>query len=245
MSYAFGQRPNKIKHNNGDFLWSPYLCSMSIAENLHQVLSTIPPKVSLVAVSKTKPEEDLIAAYNAGQRIFGENKIQEMTRKQESLPKDIEWHMIGHVQSNKVKYMAPYVNLIHGVDREKLLKEINKQAAKNDRVIDCLLQMHIAQEETKFGLDAGELEQIIKNALAGAYPNVRLVGLMGMATFTPDQNQIRAEFAQLKQHFDKAANQLENCSVLSMGMSGDYLIAIEEGSTMIRVGSKIFGERNY
>ena len=218
---------------------------MSIAENLHQVLSTIPPKVSLVAVSKTKPEEDLLAAYNAGQRVFGENKIQEMTRKQESLPKDIEWHMIGHVQSNKVKYMAPYVNLIHGVDREKLLKEINKQAAKNDRVIDCLLQMHIAQEETKFGLDANELEQIIKNALAGAYPNVRLVGLMGMATFTPDQNQIRAEFAQLKQHFDKAANQLEHFSVLSMGMSGDYLIAIEEGSTMIRVGSKIFGERNY
>ena len=168
-----------------------------------------------------------------------------MTRKQESLPKDIEWHMIGHVQSNKVKYMAPYVNLIHGVDREKLLKEINKQAAKNDRVIDCLLQMHIAQEETKFGLDASELEQIIKNALAGAYPNVRLVGLMGMATFTPDQNQIRAEFAQLKQYFDKAANQLEHFSVLSMGMSGDYLIAIEEGSTMIRVGSKIFGERNY
>ena len=218
---------------------------MSIAENLHQVLSTIPPKVSLVAVSKTKPEEDLLTAYNAGQRIFGENKIQEMTRKQESLPKDIEWHMIGHVQSNKVKYMAPYVNLIHGVDREKLLKEINKQAAKNDRVIDCLLQMHIAQEETKFGLDANELEKIIKNALAGAYPNVRLVGLMGMATFTPDQNQIRAEFAQLKQHFDKAANQLKHCSVLSMGMSGDYLIAIEEGSTMIRVGSKIFGERNY
>lgn len=218
---------------------------MSIAENLHQVLSTIPPKVSLVAVSKTKPEEDLLAAYNAGQRIFGENKIQEMTRKQESLPKDIEWHMIGHVQSNKVKYMAPYVNLIHGVDREKLLKEINKQAAKNDRVIDCLLQIHIAQEETKYGLDANELEQIIKNALAGAYPYVRLVGLMGMATFTPDQNQIRVEFTQLKQHFDKAAKQLEHCNVLSMGMSGDYLIAIEEGSTMIRVGSKIFGERNY
>lgn len=218
---------------------------MSIAENLQHILSTIPSEVSLVAVSKTKPEEDLLAAYNAGQRIFGENKIQEMTRKQESLPKDIEWHMIGHVQSNKVKYMAPYVSLIHGVDREKLLKEINKQAAKNDRVIDCLLQMHIAQEETKFGLDVSELEQIIKNALAGAYPNVRLVGLMGMATFTQDQNQIRAEFTRLKQHFDKTASQLEHCSVLSMGMSGDYHIAIEEGSTMIRVGSKIFGERNY
>lgn len=218
---------------------------MSIKENLHQVLSTIPQKVSLVAVSKTKPEEDLQAAYDAGQRIFGENKIQEMTRKFEALPKDIEWHMIGHVQSNKVKYMAPYVSLIHGVDREKLLKEINKQAAKNERVIDCLLQMHIAQEETKFGLDASELKQIIDNAQAGAYPNVRLVGLMGMATFTTDQNQIRTEFANLKQHFEKAASHLEHCSVLSMGMSGDYPIAIEEGSTMIRVGSKIFGERNY
>ncbi|MGB0366543.1 MAG: YggS family pyridoxal phosphate-dependent enzyme [Flavobacteriaceae bacterium] len=218
---------------------------MSIKENLHQVLSTIPPEVSLVAVSKTKPEEDLQAAYEAGQRIFGENKIQEMTRKFEALPKDIEWHMIGHVQSNKVKYMAPYVSLIHGVDREKLLKEINKQAAKNERVIDCLLQMHIAQEETKFGLDTTELAQIIDNAQAGAYPNIRLMGLMGMATFTSDQNQIRAEFACLKQHFDKAASQLEHCSILSMGMSGDYPIAIEEGSTMIRVGSKIFGERNY
>lgn len=218
---------------------------MSIAENLHQVLSTLPQNVTLVAVSKTKPEEDLQAAYDAGQRIFGENKIQEMTRKQEALPKDIEWHMIGHVQSNKVKYMAPYVSLIHGVDREKLLKEISKQAIKNNRVIDCLLQMHIAQEETKFGLDAHELSQIIKNAQAGAYPNVRLLGLMGMATFTSDQNQIRAEFARLKQYFDTAANQLEHCSVLSMGMSGDYPIAIEEGSTMIRVGSKIFGERNY
>ena len=165
MLYSFGQRPNKIKHSNGEFLWSPYLCPMSIAENLQHILSTIPPEVSLVAVSKTKPEEDLQAAYNAGQRIFGENKIQEMTRKQASLPKDIEWHMIGHVQSNKVKHMAPYVSLIHGVDREKLLKEINKQAAKNDRVIDCLLQMHIAQEETKFGLDASELELIIENTL--------------------------------------------------------------------------------
>ena len=218
---------------------------MSIAENLHQVLLTLPQNVTLVAVSKTKPEEDLQAAYDAGQRIFGENKIQEMTRKQEALPKDIEWHMIGHVQSNKVKYMAPYVSLIHGVDREKLLKEISKQAIKNNRVIDCLLQMHIAQEETKFGLDAHELSQIIENAQAGAYPNVRLLGLMGMATFTSDQNQIRAEFARLKQYFDTAANQLEHCSVLSMGMSGDYPIAIEEGSTMIRVGSKIFGERNY
>lgn len=218
---------------------------MKIAENLHQVLSSLPRQVSLVAVSKTKPEEDIEAAYAAGQRIFGENKIQEMTRKQEALPKDIEWHMIGHVQSNKVKYMAPYVALIHGVDREKLLKEIDKQAAKNNRLIDCLLQMHIAEEETKFGLDGQELNQILSHQKAGAYPNVRLVGLMGMATFTEDQMQIRSEFAQLKQHFDHAAKQLDHCSILSMGMSGDYPIAIEEGSTMIRVGSKIFGKRNY
>ncbi len=218
---------------------------MSIAENLRHVLSSIPKEVSLVAVSKTKPEEDLQQAYDAGQRIFGENKIQEMTRKFEALPKDIEWHMIGHVQSNKVKYMAPYVHLIHGVDREKLLKEINKQAAKNERVIDCLLQMHIAQEETKFGLDASELAQIIGNAQAGAYPNVRLVGLMGMATFTTNQAQIRTEFTTLKKHFDHTAAQLQDFSVLSMGMSGDYTLAIQEGSTMIRVGSKIFGERNY
>lgn len=218
---------------------------MSIKENLRQVLSSIPQEVSLVAVSKTKPEDDLLAAYEAGQRIFGENKIQEMTRKFEALPKDIEWHMIGHVQSNKVKYMAPYVGLIHGVDREKLLKEINKQAAKNNRVIDCLLQMHIAQEETKFGLDHSELKQIIDNAKANLYPNIRLVGLMGMATFTSDKDQIRAEFAHLKQHFDHAVNELKDFSILSMGMSGDYTIAIEEGSNMIRVGSKIFGERNY
>ncbi|MGB1448377.1 MAG: YggS family pyridoxal phosphate-dependent enzyme [Flavobacteriaceae bacterium] len=218
---------------------------MKIAENLHHILGTIPKDVSLVAVSKTKPEEDLLAAYNAGQRIFGENKIQEMTRKYEALPKDIQWHMIGHVQSNKVKYMAPYVALIHGVDREKLLKEIDKQAAKNNRIIDCLLQLHIAKEETKFGLDSAELSQIIANTKAGAYPNVRLVGLMGMATFTSNQDQIRAEFATLKNHFDHTASQLEHCRILSMGMSGDYPIAIEEGSTMIRVGSKIFGERNY
>lgn len=218
---------------------------MKIAENLHHVLGTIPTDVTLVAVSKTKPEEELMEAYAAGQRVFGENKIQEMTRKYEALPKDIEWHMIGHVQSNKVKYMAPYVNLIHGVDREKLLKEINKQALKNERVIDCLLQMHIAQEETKFGLDENELNQIIANAKAGAYPNVRLVGLMGMATFTSDQTQIRTEFSHLKKHFTAAAQQMDHFSILSMGMSGDYSIAIEEGSTMIRVGSKIFGERNY
>ena len=218
---------------------------MKIAENLHQVLNQIPSSVTLVAVSKTKPNEDLLAAYQAGQRVFGENKIQEMTQKFEDLPKDIQWHMIGHVQSNKVKYMAPYVSLIHGVDREKLLKEINKQAQKNNRVIDCLLQMHIAKETTKFGLNKEELNKIIEENPKEKYPNIRLVGLMGMATFTHDKDQIKKEFSYLKQCYDQAAKQLEDFNILSMGMSGDYELAIETGSTMIRVGSKIFGDRNY
>jgi pyridoxal phosphate enzyme (YggS family) len=218
---------------------------MKIAENLQQVLNQIPSTVTLVAVSKTKPNEDLLAAYQAGQRIFGENKIQEMTQKFEDLPKDIQWHMIGHVQSNKVKYMAPYVTLIHGVDREKLLKEINKQAQKNNRVIDCLLQMHIAKETTKFGLNEEELNKIIEENPKEKYPNIRLVGLMGMATFTHDKDQIKKEFSYLKQCYDQASKQLEDFNILSMGMSGDYALAIETGSTMIRVGSKIFGDRNY
>lgn len=218
---------------------------MKIAEKIDFILKELPPQVSLVAVTKTKPIEDLKEAYAAGQRVFGENKIQEMTTKWELLPKDIQWHMIGHVQSNKVKYMAPYVSLIHGVDREKLLKEIDKQAAKNNRVIDCLLQMHIAQETTKFGLDSAELDTILQKAKEGAYPNVRLIGLMGMASYTNNQAQIRSEFTGLKHHYDNHAAQNEDFSTLSMGMSGDYSIAIEEGSTMIRVGSKIFGERNY
>lgn len=184
-------------------------------------------------------------AYAAGQRIFGENKIQEMTAKFEALPKDIAWHMIGHVQSNKVKYMAPYVALIHGVDREKLLKEINKQAAKYERVIDCLLQIHIAQESTKFGLDEEELFTLLQNDPATTYPNVRLVGLMGMATFTEDQEQIKREFATLKSLYERAQQYISTFETLSMGMSGDYPLAIAEGSTMIRVGSKIFGARNY
>ncbi|MDB2702103.1 YggS family pyridoxal phosphate-dependent enzyme [Flavobacteriaceae bacterium] len=218
---------------------------MSIAGNLSTILDEIPKEVSLVAVSKTKPIEDLQAAYNAGQRIFGENKIQEMTSKWEVLPKDIQWHMIGNVQSNKVKYMAPYVALIHGVDRAKLLTEINKQAAKNNRVIDCLLQVHIAQESTKFGLNETELNDIIHQQLTTPFPNIRIVGLMGMATFTSDNVQIKQEFTFLKTLYDKTRNQLKDISILSMGMSGDYAIAIEVGSNMIRVGSKIFGERNY
>lgn len=218
---------------------------MNIADNLNQLRSSVPAHVTLVAVSKTKPQEDLLEAYAAGQRVFGENKIQEMTAKYEALPKDIAWHMIGHVQSNKVKYMAPYVSLIHGVDREKLLKEINKQAGKHERVIDCLLQIHIAKEETKFGLSEEELFGILQNDVSTTYPNVRLVGLMGMATFTDNKAQIKAEFETLKSLYEKAKEYITTFHTLSMGMSGDYSLAIEAGSTMIRVGSKIFGARNY
>lgn len=218
---------------------------MSIAEEIKKLHQALPPEVTLVAVSKTKPSSDLLEAYEAGQRVFGENKIQEMTAKHEALPKDIQWHMIGHVQSNKVKYMAPYVALIHGVDREKLLKEINKQAAKHHRVIDCLLQIHIAQETSKFGLNEEELFQIVQNQPETTYPNVRLVGLMGMATFTEDQAQVQREFAYLKSLYDKAKKHTNTFKTLSMGMSGDYPLAIAEGSNMIRVGSKIFGARNY
>ncbi|MDH2207552.1 MULTISPECIES: YggS family pyridoxal phosphate-dependent enzyme [Empedobacter] len=217
---------------------------MSIQENLKTIEATIPAHVTLVAVSKTKPVEDLQEAYAAGMRDFGENKIQEMCDKYEVLPKDIRWHMIGHVQTNKVKYMAPFVHLIHGVDSLKLLKEIHKQAEKNNRVIDVLLQQFIADEETKFGLDQEEIQQIMQEEVQHL-PNVRVVGLMGMATFTEDENQIREEFRSLKSNFDSLKNNFENLTILSMGMSGDYQIAIEEGSTMVRIGSSIFGHRNY
>ncbi|MGV0923399.1 YggS family pyridoxal phosphate-dependent enzyme [Empedobacter tilapiae] len=217
---------------------------MSIQENLKIIKNTIPEHVTLVAVSKTKPVEDLQEAYEAGIRDFGENKIQEMCDKYEVLSKDIRWHMIGHVQSNKVKYMAPFVYLIHGVDSLKLLKEINKQAEKNNRVIDVLLQQFIADEETKFGLDKEEIQHIMQEEIQHL-PNVRVVGLMGMATFTEDENQIRKEFRSLKSNFDSLKSIYENISILSMGMSGDYQIAIEEGSTMVRIGSSIFGHRNY
>ena len=217
---------------------------MSIQENLKTIEATIPAHVTLVAVSKTKPVEDLQEAYVAGMREFGENKIQEMCDKYEILPKDIRWHMIGHVQTNKVKYMAPFVHLIHGVDSLKLLKEIHKQAEKNNRVIDVLLQQFIADEETKFGLDQEEIQQIMQEEIQHL-PNVRVVGLMGMATFTEDENQIREEFRSLKSNFDSLKNNFENLTILSMGMSGDYQIAIEEGSTMVRIGSSIFGHRNY
>ena len=218
---------------------------MSIQKQLLSILEELPKHVHLVAVSKTKPNADLEEAYAAGQRVFGENKIQEMTQKRETLPKDIQWHMIGNVQTNKVKYMASYVSLIHGVDRYKLLKEINKQASKSDRVIDCLLQMHIAQEDTKFGFNKEEIETVVTDLKANPLPHIRIKGLMGMATFTDNQDQIRLEFKTLKQQFDWLKIQHPEANELSMGMSGDYTLAIEEGSTMIRVGSKIFGSRNY
>ena len=223
---------------------------MSITQNLTEIKSQLPPHVTLVAVSKTKPVSDLMEAYNAGQRIFGENKIQEMTEKWEQMPKDIEWHMIGHVQTNKVKFMAEYVSLIHGVDSLKLLQEINKQAKKHNRIIDCLLQIHIAEEETKFGLDELELNEILKEVQndKSEFENIRIVGLMGMATFTQNTNQIEKEFNHLKTLFDKI-NKLSiinyQLSILSMGMSGDYQLAISCGSTMVRIGSSIFGNRNY
>jgi pyridoxal phosphate enzyme (YggS family) len=219
---------------------------MSIAENLLSIKNNLPEHVALVAVSKTKPIEDLMKAYDAGQRIFGENKIQEMEGKWEQMPKDIQWHMIGHVQTNKVKFMAPFVSLIHGVDSFKLLKEVNKQALKNDRIIDCLLQMHIAEEETKFGLDDDELNSILASSTFREMKNIRITGLMGMATFTDNQDQVKKEFSHLKSIYDKLQSQkIENCQLntLSMGMSGDYKLAIECGTTMVRIGSSIFGTR--
>jgi pyridoxal phosphate enzyme (YggS family) len=220
---------------------------MFIAQNLLSIKSTLPEHVTLVAVSKTKPVADLMEAYEAGQRIFGENKIQEMAEKWEQMPKDIQWHMIGHVQTNKVKFMAQFVSLIHGVDSLKLLQEINKQAQKNNRIIDCLLQIHIAEEETKFGLDEEELSSLLSSNEFQEMKNIRVIGLMGMATFTDNKEQIKKEFTHLKTIFDGLQPlQIENCKLktISMGMSGDYQLAIECGSTMVRIGSSIFGGRN-
>ena len=221
---------------------------MSIEQNLLVIKATLPEQVTLVAVSKTKPISDLMEAYEAGQRIFGENKIQEMAEKWEAMPKDIQWHMIGHVQTNKVKFMAPFVSLIHGVDSLKLLHEINKQALKNNRIIDCLLQVYIAEEESKFGLDEDELNGVIQFITQNSevYKNIRIVGLMGMATFTDNQNQIKKEFNHLKSIFDNLkSKETDNLQLntISMGMSGDYKLAIDCGSTMVRIGSSIFGGR--
>jgi pyridoxal phosphate enzyme (YggS family) len=204
-----------------------------------------PQQVQLIAVSKTKPNEDIIELYNLGQRAFGENYVQELVDKEASLPKDIQWHFIGHLQSNKVKYIAPFVHLIHGVDSEKLLHEINKQAIKQNRVIDCLLQVHIATEETKFGFDAGSISELIQSGRLANYPNIRIKGLMGMASFSEDTHLLTKEFTSLKQIFDQAAVQLgDQLTILSMGMSSDYNLAISLGSNMVRIGSLLFGARN-
>ena len=213
----------------------------------HSIISQLnPQKVQLIAVSKTKPNEDIIELYDLGQRAFGENYVQELVDKAASLPKDIQWHFIGHLQSNKVKYIAPFVHLIHGVDSEKLLEEINKQAIKQNRIIDCLLQVHIATEETKFGFDADSIDEFIQSGRLAQYPNIQIKGLMGMASFSEDTNLLTKEFTTLKQIFDQAAKQLgKQFTILSMGMSGDYPLAISLGSNMVRIGSLLFGARNY
>ncbi len=221
---------------------------MSISDNLIAFKQNLPAEVTLVAVTKTKPVEVISEAYKAGQRIFGENKVQDLVAKQPVLPDDIEWHFIGHVQTNKVKFLAPFVSMIHGVESLKLLKEINKRAGNFKRVIDCLLQFHIAEEETKFGLSLDEAEFILNNLQHEPLPNIRIVGVMGMATYTNDDNQVKKEFRNLKQIFETLKSLYfindENFKEVSMGMSGDYKLAIEEGSTMIRIGTAIFGERN-
>jgi len=211
---------------------------MGISENIQKIKKELPKEVTLVAVSKSKPISDILQAYNSGQLIFGENKVQELVEKYEKLPKDIQWHMIGHLQTNKVKQITPFVSLIHGIDTKKLLIEIDKRAKQNNRIIDCLLQMHIAEEQTKFGFSKQEIEQIIKEQ--ATFSNINIIGLMGMATFTSDETQIEKEFTFLSSIFNKY-NQL---TTLSMGMSGDYKIAIKCGSNMLRIGSTIFGIRN-
>ena len=220
---------------------------MSIKDNLSVLLKEIPENVKLVAVSKTKPIEDILEAYNAGQKIFGENKAQEMIAKQPQLPENIRWHFIGHMQTNKVKFIAPFVALIEAVDSFKLLKEINKQANKINRVIDCLLQFHIATEETKFGLDIDEAKEILENPEFKIMKNIRITGVMGMATFTDNTKLIRNEFRTLKKYFHKLKENYfsdeDYFKEISMGMSGDYKIAIEEGATIVRIGSLIFGAR--
>ena len=213
-----------------------------ISDNLKSILSKLPKSVTLVAVSKTKPNAAIMEAYDAGHRVFGENKVQDMVAKSEELPSDIQWHMIGHLQTNKVKYIAPFVSLIHGVDSLKLIKEIDKRAAQNNRIIDCLLQIHIAEEETKFGLSDIEATQVL--AYAKHLKNVRIKGLMGMATNTRDESIVRNEFAGLKELFLKFQSVSKDFQIISMGMSANYEIAIEQGSTMVRVGSAVFGRRN-
>ncbi len=217
---------------------------MSIEKNLNKIKAELPEHVTLVAISKTKSVDEIMEAYNAGHRIFGENKIQEMEEKWQALPKDISWNMVGHVQRNKVKFMAPFVSLIHGVDRLRLLKEINKEAKKNERVIDCLLQIKIAEEDSKFGMSEDEAQVLLDSPELAALKNIRIIGFMGMATFTEDETQLNEEFQRIQMFYDKLKSKYQ-FSVLSIGMSGDYPIAIKNGSTMVRIGSAIFGERNY
>ena len=217
---------------------------MLISNNLKQIKTTLPSSVELVAVSKTKPIEDIQQAYDSGQRVFGENKIQEMVEKFDVLPKDIQWHMIGHLQRNKIKYMAHFVDLVHGVDSLKTLKEVNKQAKKHHRVINCLLQAKIAQEETKFGLTFTEIEQILNSSEFKELENINIQGLMGMSSFTSDQNQVKEEFTSLATFYN-SLKEVNNFTTLSMGMSGDYQLAVACGSNMVRVGSAVFGNRNY
>lgn len=217
---------------------------LNIAANIETVKTSLPKEVTLVAVSKTKPVTEIMQAYDAGQRVFGENKIQEMAAKWEEMPKDIEWHMIGHVQRNKVKYMAPFVSLIHAVDSFKLLKEINKQAQKHNRVIHCLLQIKIAAEESKFGMSGIEATALLDSEEIKSLENVKVSGLMGMATFTDNVDQLTEEFGYLRRVYEELKTQHPDLQTLSMGMSGDYTLAIEHGSTMVRVGSAIFGARN-
>ena len=216
-----------------------------IAENLKKFREELGEKVTLVAVSKTKPSDDIKEAYDAGHRDFGENRIQEMTDKYEELPRDIRWHMIGHVQGNKIKYMAPYVHMVHGMDKPKRLKELNKEAAKNDRVIDCLIQVHIAEEDTKFGFSQDEVHELFQRNLEDDYPNIRVRGLMGMATLTEDEAQIEKEFKSLESLYQKIREEhkIPYFDILSTGMSGDYKIALRCGSNMVRIGSAIFGPR--
>lgn len=220
-----------------------------ISESLHKLWEELALfGAKLIPVSKTKPNDDIMVAYNATNRVFGENKVQELIQKAEALPKDIEWHFIGHLQRNKVKYIAPFVHLIHAVDSFRLLKEINKQAAKNNRIIECLLQVHIAQEEAKFGFDGNELKELVNDLGLLELKNIKIIGLMGMATNTINQDQISKEFKGLKILFEeiKILSVSENIQMmeLSMGMSGDYKLALAEGSTMVRIGSSIFGLRN-
>ena len=222
---------------------------MGIAENIHQFSNNLPEGVKLIAITKTKPGEDILEAYHAGHKIFGENKVQELVSKYETLPKDIEWHMVGHLQTNKVKFIAPFVHLIHGVDRSKLFKVIDKEGRKNNRILDILLQFHIASEETKFGFNLQEADELLNSEPFKNSEYVRIRGVMGMATFTEDMNQVKSEFKELVSIFNKLKKKYfsndPGFKEISMGMSNDYQVAIEEGATMVRIGSLIFGKRNY